>query len=232
MRNELHTFTELVSSGSNNAVLDAGCAYARDAAIMADQGLDVTGIDLSDSLLAKAHELHPHISVSKMDVRKLAFPDATFGGIWCNAVLLHLNDEDVLTALREFNRVLVPGGALLVSFKEGTGQREFVESLTSTQSRYYNYKTQGEVETMLRGAGFAIRKSYVLNEREVFGPDKRDLNWVYCFASKSGNRACLKQRYDSGDAGGGHEGGDEPADGFRHRAVRPLAHDFAVAADE
>ncbi len=184
MHNELRTFGELVPS-DNRAILDAGCAYGRDAAILARQGLNVTGIDLSDAFIAKAHELHPGIPVSKMDVRKLDFPDGAFGGVWCNAVLLHLNDEDVGMALKEFNRVLVPGGVVLISFKEGSGQREFVESLTSTQSRYYNYKTQAEVETMLQAAGFTVQTSYVLNEREVFGPDKRDLNWIYSFGAKT-----------------------------------------------
>lgn len=72
----------------------------------------------------------------------------------------------------------------IVSFKEGKGQREFVENLTSTQLRYYSYKTKSEIETTLRKTGFRIIKSYTLNEREIFGPDKRDLNWIYCFERK------------------------------------------------
>jgi SAM-dependent methyltransferase len=188
MKDELRAFGRLVPD-TNRAVLDAGCAYGRDAAILVGQGLDVTGVDLSDALIAKAHDLHPEIPVSKMDVRKLTFPDSTFGGVWCNAVLLHLNDDDVARALGEFNRVLIPGGVILVSFKEGSGQREFVESLTSTQSRYYNYKTKPEVERMMQEAGFTIRRSYTLNEREVFGPDKRDLNWIYSFGIKNSGTA-------------------------------------------
>jgi len=36
----------------------------------------------------------------------------------------------------------------------------------------------------LTQAGFVLRQGYTVNERERFGPDKRDLNWVYCFAVK------------------------------------------------
>jgi ubiquinone/menaquinone biosynthesis C-methylase UbiE len=180
---ELDTLISLLPD-TNHAVLDAGCAYGRDAAYLTSKDAEVMGIDYSDAFVTKAHEMHPTIPITKMDVRKLDFPDQTFGGVWCNAVLLHLNDQDIATALREFNRVVVPGGVVLISFKEGTGEQEFVEALTSHNARHYNYQTKADVERFLLDAGFKIGKSYLVNEQERFGADKRNLNWIYTFGVK------------------------------------------------
>ncbi len=170
---------------SDKPMLDAGCAYGRDMDVLSSRfGLGVVGIDMSDELLQQGHQRHPQFDFKKMDVRHLSFDDEAFSGVWCNAVLLHLNDEDIEQALREFNRVLVAGGAICISFKEGEGTEQLVEKFSSNGARFYNYKTLTSTQEMLREAGFEVKQSYVLNERARFGADKRDLNWVYCFGVK------------------------------------------------
>jgi len=181
---EIDTLVEFLPD-TDSPVLDAGCAFGRDSAVLASKGLRTVGIDMSDELLTRAKSLHPDFEFAKMDVRELNFPDNSFSGIWCNAVLLHLKDVDVQTALAEFYRVLKPGGAVCISFKEGKGEQEVMEMFSSDQSRFYNFKTMDDTVALLEQQGFALRKQYILNERERFGEDKRDLNWVYCFATKS-----------------------------------------------
>ena len=166
-------------------VLDAGCAFGRDSWQFAQRGLRVIGIDMSDALLKRAKELYPGITFKKMDVRNLELSDESVKGIWCHATLLHLKDDDIRKALREFWRVLVPGGAVFVSFKEGTGDEEFVEKFSSNSARYFNYQTVETVRSLLEENGLAITKIYTFNERERFGGNLRDLNWVYCFGSKA-----------------------------------------------
>ena len=181
---ELETLAGLVPH-SDKPLLDAGCAYGRDMDVLSSRfGLSVVGIDMSDELLQRGQQLHPQFDFKKMDVRHLGFEDEAFSGVWCNAVLLHLNDEDIREALAEFNRVLVAGGAICISFEEGEGTEQLVEKFSSNGARFYNYKTLPATEEMLREAGFEVKQSYVLNERERFGADKRDLNWVYSFGVK------------------------------------------------
>lgn len=165
-------------------VLDAGCGFGRDTAKFAERGFKTIGVDMSDGLLKRARELHPSIEFHKMDVRKLDFNDASIGGIWCNATLLHLKDEDTQKALREFGRVLTPGGVVFFSLKEGTGEEEIVEKFSSNGVRYYRYQTIGQTQQLVEGSGLSVIKIYTVNEREKWGQDKRDLNWVYCFAKK------------------------------------------------
>lgn len=180
---EPQTFIDLLPSRAA-PVLDAGCAYGRDSAWFAGKGLQTVGIDMSKALLQKARQFYPELEFREMDIRHLDFPDNYFSGVWCNAVLLHLNDEDIIRAIKEIQCVLIPGGAVCVSFKEGHGSREVAETFTSDKSRFYNFKSIDEVKDILVENGLLVKKRYILNERERFGPDKRDLNWIYYFALK------------------------------------------------
>lgn len=165
-------------------ILDAGCAFGRDSAIFAENGFKVEGIDMSEKLLERAKELHPRLSFQKMDVRELDFSDESFSGIWCNATLLHLTDKDMQAALEEFKRVLIPDGIVFMSLKEGEGEEELVEKFSSNSARYYKYHTVGTVRKLVEASGLKVTKLYTINEREKWGVDKRDLNWVYCFAAR------------------------------------------------
>ena len=139
---------------------------------------------MSKELIKKAQHINPNLEFKLMDVRNIEFPDNAFGAVWCSAVLLHLNDSDLEKALRDIYRVLKPGGVVAMSFKEGAGEKEVVETFSTDLSRFYNFKTPESLNTLLKGCGFHVTKSYVVNERERFGQDKRDLNWVWSFAVK------------------------------------------------
>jgi len=183
LREEIEEFMSRLSN-RGLPVLDAGCAFGRDTALFAKSGLRVEGIDMSDGLLKRARELQPDLSFRKMDVRQLGFQDESFSGIWCNATLLHLTDEDIKRALDEFNRVLVPRGVIFMSLKEGEGEEELIEKFSSNSARYYNYHTTETVRKLVESSDLKVAKLYTINEREKWGEDKRDLNWVYCFAAK------------------------------------------------
>lgn len=181
---EFGRFTEMVAETSR-FVLDAGCAFGRDSTEFLVRGFTPIGIDLSDELLKKAVANNPDIEFHKMDIRDLGFADESFDGIWCHAALLHLNDEDIAKALGEFHRVLKPNGTLFVSFKKGEGTQEVVENFSSDAARFYNFKTKETLSTMLQDTGFKGVNAYYVNEQDLFGPDKRDLDWVHCFSRKA-----------------------------------------------
>ncbi|MEY9963299.1 SAM-dependent methyltransferase [Streptacidiphilus sp. MAP12-16] len=166
-------------------VLDVGCAFGRDTALLAERGLRAEGVDLSAGFVERARQLHPTLTFGRMDARKLEFPDRTFAGVWCQATLLHLRDGDVATAFAEFFRVLAPGGGLFVSFKEGIGEEQIVERFSSDSARFYSYQTVPQVAAMLREAGFEVASVERSNEFERFGPGYRDLTWIHAYATKA-----------------------------------------------
>lgn len=169
----------------NLPILDAGCAFGRDTAKFAKHNQKVLGIDLSAGLLKRAKELHPELAFENMDIRKLKLDDESINGIWCHATLLHLNNGDIQASLAEFSRVLIPGGSVFMSFKEGSGEEQFVSTFGSDNVWYFNYQTIESTTFLVESSGLAITSSYVVHEIERWGPSKRRLNWIYCFAKKT-----------------------------------------------
>ncbi|WP_310396150.1 class I SAM-dependent methyltransferase [Hymenobacter sp.] len=94
------------------AILEIGCSGGPLMQRLSAAGYsDLTGIDVSVPAieLAQARGV-PHVSV--MDGAALAFGDARFDVVIASDVLEHIEDE--AQALREWARVLKPGGQLLV----------------------------------------------------------------------------------------------------------------------
>lgn len=104
-------------------VLDLGCGAGRTTAVLHARGYQVTGIDLSEALLAEARRLTPGIDVRLMDATALAFDDASM-----DAVLFSYNGIDCIhpvaareRCLSEARRVLRPGGHFLLSTHNAIG---------------------------------------------------------------------------------------------------------------
>jgi SAM-dependent methyltransferase len=56
------------------------------------------------------------LEILAMDMRALDFPDATFDFVWSISAVEHLNSvEEVMTAFREIERVLKPGGCAFIT---------------------------------------------------------------------------------------------------------------------
>jgi ubiquinone/menaquinone biosynthesis C-methylase UbiE len=107
---------------SGPRILDAGCGPGRDAKFLTEARYEVTGIDLSTAFLDIAQSLVPRARFVQMDMRRLAFADRTFHGVWACASLQHIPHDQGLSTMKELARVLLPGGSLYVGVKEGEGQ--------------------------------------------------------------------------------------------------------------
>ena len=102
-------------------VLDIGCGPGYDTALLAEQGLTAVGLDLSLAMLCAAGNQWRY-NLVQADMRNLPL-SATAVGIWACASLLHLPQTAVPATLREFARVLQPGGILYLSVKQGEGDQ-------------------------------------------------------------------------------------------------------------
>ncbi|GAA4609425.1 ubiquinone/menaquinone biosynthesis C-methylase UbiE [Actinoplanes octamycinicus] len=104
---------ELAAPVPGSRVLDAatgtGLAAIAAARAVGPQGR-VTGVDISAAMLDQARQAvsAPNVELVKADASRLRqFPDGSFDLVLCSAGLLYL---PVHTALREWRRLLVPGG--------------------------------------------------------------------------------------------------------------------------
>jgi arsenite methyltransferase len=95
-------------------VLDVGCGTGATAEYLKNRhGLKAFGLDLSSSLLHQGRQRDPGLTLIRGNAADLPIRDSTFQAIFCECVLsLTPNPAAVL---KEFYRVLIPGGFLLLT---------------------------------------------------------------------------------------------------------------------
>lgn len=100
-------------------ILDLGCGAGRTSIPLAEMGLQVTAIDISEAMTRVARQQASlagvQVDVRRMDARRLSFADASF-----DAALFSYNGFELVPgrtgkaeAMAEIHRVLRPGGCLI-----------------------------------------------------------------------------------------------------------------------
>ncbi|TYP71148.1 class I SAM-dependent methyltransferase [Paenibacillus methanolicus] len=101
-------------------VLDIGCGMGRHAVAMAELGYNVSGIDLSEELLAEAiaHNKEGRVKFRQGDMRALPYEDGTFRATvnLFTSFGYFAEEADNGRVLREIRRVLRPDGQFLIDF--------------------------------------------------------------------------------------------------------------------
>jgi ubiquinone/menaquinone biosynthesis C-methylase UbiE len=96
-------------------ILDAPCGYGRHAIPLAQAGFRVVGADRSQVLLDEARRRGAEFELVQADYRELPFPGDRFDAVLnLFSALGYTGKEGDTQALREFHRVLRPGGRLVV----------------------------------------------------------------------------------------------------------------------
>jgi ubiquinone/menaquinone biosynthesis C-methylase UbiE len=119
----LTTFVNLVA-GTSKRVADVGCGPGRVAAFLAAHGLDVVGLDVSPAMVAAAQLAHPDINFEEGRLDDLPIADGSLAGVVCWYSIIYTPPECLGDSFTELERVLTPGGYLLVAFQAGSGEAE------------------------------------------------------------------------------------------------------------
>jgi ubiquinone/menaquinone biosynthesis C-methylase UbiE len=103
--------------GSRRRALDFGCGPGRLTQALTAHFEQVDGVDISPSMIALAEQLnlhsnrcHYHVNEAD-DLRR--FADQTFDLVYSSITLQHVGQANARSYLKEFIRVLVPGGLLI-----------------------------------------------------------------------------------------------------------------------
>jgi SAM-dependent methyltransferase len=123
-------------------LLDVGCGSGASVARLGARGFSASGIDLSVPLLSAGHRAG--LPLIRARAEALPCADAKFDGLISECVLCLLNDPKA--ALKEFFRVLAPGGRLILS---DVYRRAQVAQPTLPDCH--------QLKMLLDGAGFRIR---------------------------------------------------------------------------
>lgn len=99
--------------GRPRRALDAGCGTGFQTALLERLGYETHGVDLAARLLAVARRRIASCALSLATVEALPYRDGSFDAVTCCGSTLSFVD-DPAASLREFARVLKPGGRLLL----------------------------------------------------------------------------------------------------------------------
>ncbi|MDP2948070.1 MAG: class I SAM-dependent methyltransferase [Chloroflexota bacterium] len=170
--------------GTYRQTLDAGCGNGRDIPMLLARSERVVACDLSEVMIQgareKVDEMPPEtrarVKLDRASVTDLPYADKTFDLIVCSEVLEHV--PNWLAALKEFQRVLEPGGWLIVS----TPNKLSMYGLTRYPGRflfgskhaYDKWKSYWEHRSALKNAGFQLSEArgacYLIGDLSYFRP--------------------------------------------------------------
>lgn len=140
-------------------ILEAGCSVGDASAYLAsEKELDVTAFDISGDLIRQAKEKHNAGKIGKLrylcaDAAELPFEDGSFDGLFSESAFSPMPKKE--EALREYCRVLRPGGRLLIhDFVIRNGGGELLREEVVHIPCFAGVQTKECYEDMLRRAGF------------------------------------------------------------------------------
>lgn len=132
----------------NKKVISIGCGSGEDCNQLQKRGADVTGVDISEKLIAIAKDSYPKCSYEVMDMENLNFDDESFDFAYSSLAIHYL--EDWTKALKEVHRVLKRGTSYLFScghpvysaMSHSTDTDQFSESILSRRKDKVNGKIE------------------------------------------------------------------------------------------
>jgi SAM-dependent methyltransferase len=144
-------------------VLDGSCGGGAFANFFSQLGMEVVGADISANAILRARSINPNTRfVAASAEEALPFASGSFDIVWFGETLAHLFDGH--TALSEFNRVLKPGGHLILTTPYHGRLKNLAIALFSFSAHFYpdNYRIRfydrRGLASSLKWAGFTPRQ--------------------------------------------------------------------------
>ena len=176
----LRRFASQVSG--RGEVCDMGCGPGQVARYLHGAGVTVFGLDLSLGMLHQARKLNPGIPFREGNLLSLNLRDNTLAGITAFYAIVNIEDPLLPQVFREMQRVLQPGGLLLLSFHTGD-QVDHVKEMWGkpVTLTFFLFHPQA-IHRHLEAAGFAVEQ---IIERGPYAPEvEHQTHRAYIFARK------------------------------------------------
>ncbi len=153
-------------------MLDLPCGWGRLQPYLAARGLEVTGGDLSARNLQRHAQEHPG-PLTRLDLRTLPFRDACADGVFCAFTSwgYFATEAENRRQIREFARVLKPGGVLLLDL---TGRERLLETTARAGSRWRDFPGLGYAERVR----WSRDRRRIRTERRFRGQTFRHDIWI------------------------------------------------------
>ncbi|MFI1235197.1 class I SAM-dependent DNA methyltransferase [Nocardia salmonicida] len=163
----LTSFADLVQAQGAGPVADVGCGTGRITAHLRQLGVDVFGIDLSPAMIEVARRDHPALRFDLGCMTNLTLADASMAGLLAWYSLIHIPDNEIHSVFTHFQRVLRPGGPLLLGFHIGDESQLLTQGYGGRPMNLSVHRRQhGQMHAWLEGAGFVIDEYRTLSSAE------------------------------------------------------------------
>jgi SAM-dependent methyltransferase len=151
-------------------LLDLGCGPGRDLLHFRKLGHEPTGLDGSPAFCEMARK-HAGCPVWHQNFLQLALPSASFDGVFANASLFHVPQQELPRVLAELRDALVPEGVLFSSNPRGgvegwSGERYGAYLDWDTYRKYLEGSGFEPVHHYYRPRGFTRRSAAVVGGGE------------------------------------------------------------------
>jgi ubiquinone/menaquinone biosynthesis C-methylase UbiE len=147
-------------------ILDAGCGAGEWVAFLNEQQFVAEGVDYSPELIARTRSTYPQHRWKVGAIQELPYESASFDAIISWGVIEH-DQRGPSEALREFKRVVKPGGVVIVTVPvDSERQRRSSRSYFPNDARaprepvfFQYFMTIDELARYVRDAGFTVVSS-------------------------------------------------------------------------
>lgn len=192
--------------------LDFGCGIGRLSQALCQHFQQVVGIDIAPTMIQLANQFNQYPNQCTYllnDVDNLAIlPDNDFDFIYTNIVLQHMNREYSQKYLREFARILRPGGILIFQIPSHIKQGPSTQAQTGTwqpippihqpipQFRAAPEDTSVNHTTEHKEDGTPVMEMYGTPSKDIIQLlDQLDLQTVYCIRNDASGDAWVSYTY-------------------------------------
>ncbi|MEV8453797.1 methyltransferase domain-containing protein [Streptomyces sp. NPDC052095] len=170
-RGMLDVFAETVRADGLGPVADLGCGPGKVTAHLAARGAPMLGVDLSPAMVGLARAAFPELGFCVGSMTALPVRGGVLGGVLAYYSTHHTPPELLPLVFGEFQRVLAPGGRLMLAGHVGHGQH-----LRPTQAyggRPVSYESHllppEQLAELLQRAGLALTARLVEEPAEGAG---------------------------------------------------------------
>src|SRR5437870_12948310 len=133
-------------------IIDVGCGTGSILERLGNPAKNI-GVDLAPEAISFCHQRGLN-NVQQADICALPFADASFDAVICSSVLYHQWVKDIAGAVREFYRILRPGGLLLVNVPAFGFLHSAHDDAVMTARRF----RKSEIRALLLENSFAIQQ--------------------------------------------------------------------------
>jgi SAM-dependent methyltransferase len=166
---------DALPSVAGQTVLDLGCAVGDQAALLADRGANVIGIDANEELLAAAKARGiPNAEFRRGDLRSVEC-EVLADGIWCSFAAAYLVDLPLVLA--GWRGLLRPGGWIAITEADDLFAHRPLSTQTTSllegyvahafEQGWYDFRMGRRLGGILREAGFEVLREFSLPDAEL-----------------------------------------------------------------